>query len=56
MKHIPEDIEAHGADFDTNHDRALLLGVIVAIIIGIVLILWAPDVEAMGTWVHNIIF
>lgn len=41
--------------FDSNVDRAVLGGTILAVVIGITLMLWTPDVEAIGTWFYQFI-
>ena len=41
--------------YETNSDKVVLGLTILAFIIGIILILWEPDVEAIGEWVFNLI-
>ena len=43
------EIEIH----ETKNDYVVLGLTILAVIIGIVLILWEPDVEAIGEWIFN---
>lgn len=41
-------------DLDTNADIKVVFGIIVALAVTVALILWTPDVEAIGTWVYGI--
>lgn len=50
-KHEPFEHDAYERGLDT----LLFYGVIVSLIISVVLIAWEPDVEAIGTWVFNLI-
>lgn len=44
------EIEIH----ETKKDKVVLVGTILAVIIGLILILWTPDVEAIGEWIFNL--
>lgn len=54
-KHTNFKVEKH-TNHDTNHDRALLLGTIITVIVAIALIAWTPDVEAMGDIAYKLIY
>lgn len=40
--------------YETKSDKVVLGLTILAVIIGVVLILWEPDVEAIGEWIFNL--
>lgn len=40
--------------FDNEKDEGwIALTVVVLMVVGIALILWEPDVEAIGTWIYG---
>lgn len=41
--------------YESREDKIVLGLTILAVVISIALILWNPDVEAIGTWVYNFI-
>lgn len=41
-------------DHETKSDKVVLGLTILMVIISIVLILWKPDVEAIGEWIFNL--
>jgi hypothetical protein len=42
--------------FTAGGEYRLLAGTVLIVIITIALILWEPDVEAIGTWIYNLIY
>jgi len=41
--------------YDSIADKIVLGGVILTVIISIALVIWEPDVEAIGNWIFNLI-
>lgn len=38
-----------------NNEGWISLGIVALLIISIALILWTPDVEAIGSWIYEVI-